>query len=68
MLIDQSIALQLPLKIAVWQDEQGSTWLAFEKTRKMAEHYGLENHPIIIKMQKLLEDIVHVGASVYERR
>ncbi len=68
MLIDQSIALQLPLKIAVWQDEQGSTWLAFEKTRKMAEHYGLENHPIIIKMQKLLEDIVHIGASVYERR
>lgn len=68
MLEDQSIALQLPLKIAVWEDESGSTWIAFEKTSKMADHYGLSVHPIIIKMQKLLEEIAHVGASVYERR
>lgn len=68
MLADQSIALQLPLKIAVWEDELGSAWLAFEKTVKMATPYGLNNHPIIIKMQKLLENIVHVGGSVYERR
>ena len=68
MLAEQSIALQLPLKIAVWEDEAGSTWLAFEKTSKMANPYSLSEHPIIIKMQKLLEEIVHVGASVYERR
>lgn len=68
MLEDQSIALQLPLKIAVWEDENGSTWLAFEKTIKMAEHYGLSEHPIVMKIQKLLEDIVHVGGSIYERR
>lgn len=67
MIEDQSIALALPLKIAVWEDENGCTWLAFEKTVKMAEHYGLSEHPIIIKMQKLLEDIVYVAANLYER-
>lgn len=66
--IDQSIALQLPLKIAVWQDDQGSTWLAFEKVAKMAKHHNLEDHLIVLKMEKLLKDIVRVGANIYERR
>lgn len=61
MQADQSISLDLPLRIAVWENEAGSTWLAFPKTAKMAEAYGLENHPVIPKMEALMESLVQAA-------
>lgn len=66
MQADQSIALHLPLRIAVWEDEAGSTWLAFPKMKLVAEEYGLGSHPIIEKMQKLLESLLKKAANYYE--
>ncbi|MDC7286458.1 serine hydrolase [Blautia schinkii] len=65
MQADQSIALELPLRIAVWEDEAGSTWLAFPKMKQMALEYGLLNHPVIGNMQKLLEKLVKNAANLY---
>ena len=65
MQVDQSIVLELPLKIGVWCDEAGSIWLGFVKSQKLAAPYGMENHPIIQKMQKLLEDLVREAANIY---
>ena len=62
----QSIALELPLKIAVWEDEAGSTWLAFPKMKPVAEEYSLGDHPVIGNMQKLLERLVKKAANLYE--
>ena len=66
MQADQSIALHLPLRIAVWEDEAGSTWLAFPKMKPLAEEYGLGSHPIVEKMQKLLESLLKKAANYYE--
>ena len=66
MQADQSIALELPLKIAVWEDEAGSTWLAFPKMKPVAEEYSLGDHPVIGNMQKLLERLVKKAANLYE--
>ena len=66
MQADQSIALELPLKIAVWEDEAGSTWLAFPKMKPVAEEYSLGDHPVIGNMQKLLERLVKRAANLYE--
>lgn len=63
---DQSIALELPLRIAVWEDEAGSVWLAFPKMRQVAQEYGMEDHPVIGNMQKLLERLVMKAANLYE--
>lgn len=62
---DQSIALELPLKIAVWEDEAGSTWLAFPRLHKLADDYGLSSHPAIPKMEALMESLVRKAGSVY---
>lgn len=59
MEINQSIALELPLKIVIWEDEKGKTWLGFHNVNQMAEKYELENNPIIPKMQELMEKLVH---------
>lgn len=65
MQADQSISLELPLRISVWEDEAGSTWLAFPRIALMADTYGLAGHPVIEKMQKLLEELVRKAGSIY---
>lgn len=65
MQADQSISLELPLRISLWEDEAGSTWLAFPRTYAMAARYGLTQHPAVQKMQKLMEELVQAAGSVY---
>ncbi len=65
MQADQSISLELPLRISVWEDEAGSTWLAFPRVGRMARDYGLESRPEIVGMQNLLEALVRKAGSVY---
>lgn len=60
-----SISIELPLKISVWEDKDGSVWATFPQMKSMAAAYGLEGEPVIGKMQDLLEKIVIQSASVY---
>lgn len=60
-----SIAIELPLRIAVWEDAGHSVWAAFPQMENLAEEYNLENNPIIGKMQTLLQNLVIKAGSVY---
>lgn len=62
---NQSMAIELPLKISVWEGEDGSVWVAFPMMKKMAGRYGLENDPVIAGMQTLLENMVRKAANVW---
>lgn len=62
---DQSISLELPLRISVWEDADGSIWLAFPHLRPMAAEYGLEEHPAIPKMEALMENLVRQAGNIY---
>lgn len=62
---NQSLANELPLKITIWEDEHGSVWTAFPQMKPMAQKYGMENHPIIGKMQQLLEKLTIHSSSVF---
>lgn len=66
MQVNQSFALLLPLRIAIWEDESGSTWLAFQRLTQVAADYGLAEHPVIPKMQRLLEDLVRKAGNLYD--
>lgn len=59
------ISIELPLRMSVWQDAQGSVWVNFPQMPRVAARYGLENHPVIGKMQKMLEQLAVKAASVY---
>ena len=65
MVENPSIAIELPLKIAVWEDRHGSTWMAFPWMKQLGAEYSMENNPIINGMQTLLENIVRKSASVF---
>ncbi len=65
MQIDQSFSLELPLRIAIWEDESGSTWLAFPRLGLVAEAYGLQDNKTIAAMEALLEKLVEQAGSIY---
>ena len=65
MQADQSISLELPLRIAVWEDAAGSTWLAFPRLGQVAEAYGMRDSKILANMQLLLEELVRKAANIY---
>jgi uncharacterized protein (DUF302 family) len=43
MLAAPSSALDLPLKILVWEDGQGKTWLSFNSIAWLQERHGIPN-------------------------
>ena len=65
MLRNPGIATELPLRIAVWEDGRGSTWISFPHMEKIARAYGVEAMPAIAAIRKLLRDIASQAANVY---
>lgn len=59
-----SISIELPLRISVWEDKNGSVWATFPQMKVLAAEYGLEEEPAVGKMQELLEKIVVSSAGV----
>ena len=60
-----SISIELPLRISVWKDANGSVWAAFPQMRKLSARYGMENSPVVEQMEKMLENMTVKSASVY---
>lgn len=59
------ISIELPLKIAVWEDKDGRVWATFPQMNVIASEYGLATEPVIGKMQELLENLVIKSTSVH---
>jgi uncharacterized protein (DUF302 family) len=57
MLAFPAMALELPLKILIWQDAQGKVWLSYPNLKQIAASYGAAEHPVVAGMSALLEDI-----------
>ena len=68
MQADQSVSLELPLRISVWEDEAGSTWLAFPRLGRLTAEYGLQSHPAVPRMEALMEELVRRAGNVYGAR
>jgi uncharacterized protein (DUF302 family) len=42
MQANQAVGIDLPLKVLVWQDETGVTWLAYNDPHWVARRHGLD--------------------------
>lgn len=62
---DQSISLELPLRISVWEDEAGSTWLAFPRLSNVAARYGMEGSETLQAMEALQRALAARAANLY---
>lgn len=60
---NQEIAIDLPLKIVVWEDKNGKTQMAFPLMKPLGQAYGMQDNPVISNMQALLEKLVKKAAG-----
>ena len=42
MQAEQTVGIDLPLKALVWQDEDGTTWLAYNDPQWLAQRHGVD--------------------------
>lgn len=53
------VALDLPLKVMAWQDENNQTWLAYMNSKELTERHNIKNTALISKMNTLLKTLTN---------
>ena len=43
MLTAPSVAIDLPLKILIWEDDKGQAWVSYNSAKYLQERHGLPN-------------------------
>ena len=59
----QTMGIDLPLKLLVWQDEQGTTWIGHNDPEWLATRHGLGGTPVLGAMAKALAAIAAEAAG-----
>jgi uncharacterized protein (DUF302 family) len=56
----QTIGLDLPIRVLVWQDAARDTWLTYNDPRWLARRHGLgrQARPTVVAMTSLLEALI----------
>ena len=65
MQADQSVGIDLPLKVLVWQDAAGKTWISYNDPQWLAVRHGLGNglKPILDKMRAATAELANKAAG-----
>jgi uncharacterized protein (DUF302 family) len=63
MQCQQTVAIDLPLKVLVWEDEAGLVWLGYNDPSFIARRHGATDCPIAGKLAKALDDIARATVA-----
>jgi uncharacterized protein (DUF302 family) len=61
----QVSALDLPLKVLIWEDERGQVWVGYQNMQQFDAKNHLKNGQTSQAISGMLEEIVRKAASVY---
>lgn len=62
--LNQTAGLDLPLKVLVWQNAQGQTWLGYNNPTYLAQRYGIApSAPVIQKMSAAMKRLTAAAAG-----
>ena len=59
----QSVGIDLPLKILVWEDAQGQVWLGYNDPAYLAQRHGVAQCPAVGALSKALSGLVEASTS-----
>jgi uncharacterized protein (DUF302 family) len=63
MLDQQAIALDLPLRLAIWEDEQGATWVGYHDVKALSAAYGVKDAETVSKLASFMSHLAHESAG-----
>lgn len=61
----QAIGLDLPLRMLVWQDARGRTWIGYPNLDTLAQRYEVKDGATISAMSTFMDGIARRAANVY---
>ena len=60
----QTVGIDLPLKVLVWQDAEGKTWVSYNEPRWIAQRHGLTStERVVSKMTDMLSAMLRKAAD-----
>ncbi|MFC0407123.1 serine hydrolase [Roseomonas elaeocarpi] len=62
---DQTIGLDLPMRVLVWEDAMGRSWIGHSDLGALAERHGIKDPATIAAMGRAMDSIVGRAANVY---
>lgn len=54
----QSVGIDLPLKVLIWEDASGHVWLGYNSPEFLAQRHGITDCPVVTNLQKALSGII----------
>lgn len=66
MLDKQGVALDLPLRIAVWQDSRGRVWTGYENLDRLPQDYGITDTETLSKISRFMQELTSSADNVYQ--
>ncbi len=58
MQCNQSVAIDLPMKLLVWQDQSGQVLVGYNDIAYLARRHEIEDCPVVPNLSKALADII----------
>lgn len=59
----QSVGIDLPLKVLVWEDAASQVWLGYNDPAFLAQRHGVAQCPIVENLRKALAGIVETAVA-----
>jgi uncharacterized protein (DUF302 family) len=59
----QTVGIELPLKVLVWEDAIDQTWLSYDEPDWLARRHGIDAPPVVTAMGAALRELAHLAAS-----
>jgi CubicO group peptidase (beta-lactamase class C family)/uncharacterized protein (DUF302 family) len=65
MQANQAAGLDLPLRMLVWQDAMGRSWIGYPRLDALAQAYGIQDPATIAGMTAFMDHLAGQAANVY---
>ena len=60
----QTVGIDLPLKVLVWQDAEAKTWISYNEPRWIAQRHGVTNaEQVVSKITDMLSAMLRKAAN-----
>lgn len=59
----QSVGIDLPLKVLVWEDAQGQVWLGYNDPAYIAQRHGVSQCPAVGVLSKALSSLAEAATA-----
>lgn len=66
MLDQQSAALDLPLRVSIWQDERNRVWLSYHDMDQLAADWAIQDKATVQAIGAAIDSLVQKTVNVYE--